>query len=243
MAFSRSFSWRKATMDWAFRLSVTTSSWSPGSGSAARPRISTGVDGPGLLQPLAVVVDEGADLAGDRARHDRVADAAACRPARARWPPGRGPCRAAPRARCRRAGFLGLALSSCRSATRRSISRSCSRFCFFLAETFTKTVVPPHSSGMSPRSESCCFTRSGWASGLSILLTATTMGTPAALAWSMASTRLGHDAVVRGHHQDDDVRDLGAAGAHQGEGLVAGRVEEDDLPRARRPRGRRRCAG
>ena len=60
-----------------------------------------------------------------------------------------------------------------------------------MAETFTKTVVPPHSSGISPRSESCCFTRSGWASGLSILFTATTIGTPAALAWSMASTVCG----------------------------------------------------
>ena len=83
--------------------------------------------------------------------------------------------------------FLALAFSSCRSATSRIISRSCSRFCRFFADTLTKTVVPPHSSGMSPRSESCCFTRSGWASGLSILLTATMMGTPAAFAWSMAS--------------------------------------------------------
>ena len=44
--------------------------------------------------------------------------------------------------------------------------------------------------------------------------------------------RLRHDAVVRGHDEDDDVGDLGAAGAHEGEGLVAGGVEEDDLPRA-----------
>ena len=38
-----------------------------------------------------------------------------------------------------------------------------------------------------------------------------------------------HDAVVGGHHQDDQVGDLGAAGAHGGEGLVTGGVEEDDL--------------
>ena len=44
--------------------------------------------------------------------------------------------------------------------------------------------------------------------------------------------RLRHDAVVGGHHQDDDVRHLGAARAHEGERLVAGGVEEDDLPRA-----------
>ena len=44
--------------------------------------------------------------------------------------------------------------------------------------------------------------------------------------------RLRHDAVVGGHHQHDDVGDLGAAGAHQREGLVARRVEEHDAPRA-----------
>jgi hypothetical protein len=42
--------------------------------------------------------------------------------------------------------------------------------------------------------------------------------------------RLRLDAVVGGHDQDDDVRDRGAARAHRGEGLVAGRVEEGDAP-------------
>ena len=55
--------------------------------------------------------------------------------------------------------------------------------------------------------------------------------------------RLGHHPVVGRHDQDDDVGDLGAAGPHGGEGLVAGRVDERD-PVAVRPRpGRRRCAG
>ena len=40
---------------------------------------------------------------------------------------------------------------------------------------------------------------------------------------------LRHDAVVCRHHQDHDVRDLGAARAHRGKGRVAGRVEECDL--------------
>ena len=40
--------------------------------------------------------------------------------------------------------------------------------------------------------------------------------------------RLRHDAVVGRHDEDDDVGDLGAAGAHHRERLVAGRVEEDD---------------
>ena len=41
--------------------------------------------------------------------------------------------------------------------------------------------------------------------------------------------RLRHHAVVRGNHDDDDVRDLGAARTHTGKGLVARRVEEDNL--------------
>ena len=45
--------------------------------------------------------------------------------------------------------------------------------------------------------------------------------------------RLRHDLVVGRDDQDDDVGDLGAAGAHGGERLVARRVEEGD--RACRP--------
>ena len=46
--------------------------------------------------------------------------------------------------------------------------------------------------------------------------------------------RLRHHAVVGGHHQDDDVGDLCAAGAHRGERGVAGRVDEGDLGAAGR---------
>ncbi len=45
--------------------------------------------------------------------------------------------------------------------------------------------------------------------------------------------RLRHDAVIRRHHQHDDVGHLRAAGAHGGERGVARRVDEGDL----RPRG------
>ena len=38
-----------------------------------------------------------------------------------------------------------------------------------------------------------------------------------------------HDAVVGGHHQDHDVGDVGAAGAHRGKRLMAGCVDEGDL--------------
>ena len=39
---------------------------------------------------------------------------------------------------------------------------------------------------------------------------------------------LGHDPVVGRHHQHDDVGDLGPAGPHGGEGLVARGVDEGD---------------
>ena len=48
-------------------------------------------------------------------------------------------------------------------------------------------VSPPQASGTSSRSDSCWSTRAESASGRSILLTATMIGTSAALAWSMAS--------------------------------------------------------
>ena len=60
-----------------------------------------------------------------------------------------------------------------------------------LADTSTNMLVPPHSSGMTPYSTSSWRTRSGFAPGLSILLTATTMGTSAAFAWLMASMVCG----------------------------------------------------
>ena len=41
---------------------------------------------------------------------------------------------------------------------------------------------------------------------------------------------LGHDAVVGGDDQDDDVGELGPAGPELGEGLVARRVDEGDRP-------------
>ena len=69
---------------------------------------------------------------------------------------------------------------------------------------------------------SCCFTRSGFAPGRSILLMATMIGTPAARTWLMASIGLRHDAVVRGDDEHGDIRHLRAAGAHGGEGRVAG---------------------
>ena len=59
------------------------------------------------------------------------------------------------------------------------------------ADVGTKMVCPPQSSGTSPWLESSRLTRSGSIPGLSILLTATMIGTLAARAWLTASTVCG----------------------------------------------------
>ena len=72
-------------------------------------------------------------------------------------------------------------------ALRSSISLTSNIACFkssspipVLAEIGTQIASPPHSSGRMLYSASCCLILSGFASGLSILLIATIIGTPAA---------------------------------------------------------------
>ena len=196
-----------------------------------------------LLDVVALVVDQGLDPAPGRAGHDGVADPEGAlldddgghrAPARRRgWLRGR-----------RRWPALGVGHAALRS---RPPTSSCSsrssmpKFC--RAEISTMIVSPPHCSGTRPWSESCCMTRLGSALSRSILLMATMIGTSAALGVVDGLDGLGHDAVVGGHDQDDDVGDLGAPGPHGGEGLVARGVDEgDQLAVGSRP-GRRRCAG
>ena len=90
----------------------------------------------------------------------------------------------------------------------------------------TMMVSPPHASGTSSCSASCCMTRLGSAFSRSILLMATTIGHLGGLGVVDGLDRLGHDAVVGGDHEHDDVGRLGAAGAHGGERLVARGVDE-----------------
>ena len=59
------------------------------------------------------------------------------------------------------------------------------------ADTATSGTSPPYSSTMTPASDSSVLTRSGLASGLSILLRAMMIGTLAARAWSIASSVWG----------------------------------------------------
>src|SRR5574340_954532 len=85
------------------------------------------------------------------------------------------------------AGTSAKALRSRISAWRRIFSSNSLMPSRCLADTSAKRTSPPHSSETTPAWDNSRFTRSGLALGLSILLTATTRGTPAALAWLMAS--------------------------------------------------------
>ncbi len=99
---------------------------------------------------------------------------------------------------------------------------------FFVAETSMSSTSPPIFSTTISCCSSSWRTRSGLASGLSILLIATMIGALAALGVADRLDRLLLDAVIGGDHQHDDVGDVGAARAHRGKGLVARRVDEGD---------------
>ena len=89
------------------------------------------------------------------------------------------------------ARWSGLACKSITSAVNKIISNNSSMFCPNLAEMLTKMVSPPYSSGINSYCINWLITFSGFAPGLSILLTATMIGVPAALAWLIASIVCG----------------------------------------------------
>ena len=97
-----------------------------------------------------------------------------------------------------------------------------------LADTGTNGESPPNSSGTTCSATSSCLTRSVLASGLSILLIATTIGTPAAFACWIASLVCGITPSSAATTRITMSVALRAAGTHRGERLVARGVEEGD---------------
>ncbi len=225
---------RASTIERASFSSATTRRMSPASGTSARPRTTTAVDGPALVTRLPLGALERPDLAVGLADDDDVADLERARSGRSRWPPGPGPCPARPRRSSRPPARFGLALSSWRSATSRIMSIRSSSPRRALAETWTSGVSPPYSSTMTLASDSSVLTRSGLASGLSILLRAMMIGTLAARAWAIASRVWGITPSSAATTTTAMSVTRAPAGAHRGEGLVTRRVEEDDPPAVRR---------
>ncbi len=178
---SRSFILRYCAMPFALSRSLTTRKVSPASGIASRPRISTGVDGPAIsiarprssniariLPKVLPTMNESPDF---KVPFCTSTDATAPRP-RSSLASTTVPTADRP----------GVAFRLATSAVRVMFSSSRSRFMRFFADTSTKIVSPPQTSGTTPRSPSCFITRAASASGLSILLTATMIGTFAAFA-------------------------------------------------------------
>ena len=170
-------------------FSVTTRI-SPAFGTSLSPRISTGVEGPASFTFLP--------LSSIMARTlPELAPAAIKSPTR-RVPfctrmVATGPFPLSSSASITRplALLFGFAFNSPTSAVRRIISRRLSMPSPVCADTGAKMVLPPQSSGISSYSDNSCFTLSIFALGLSILLMATMISTPAAFAWLIASTVCG----------------------------------------------------
>ncbi len=126
------------------------------------------------------------------------------------------------------ASVSGLALSSWISASVTSVSSRSSRFCLVLAETSTNSVSPPQSAGREALLRELAAHAVGVGAVLVDLVDRDHDRHAGGLGVVDRLDGLRHHAVVGGHDDHRDVGDLGAAGAHGREGLVAGGVEEGD---------------
>ncbi|MNC39835.1 hypothetical protein D3C75_885140 [compost metagenome] len=177
---------RLSAISRALRSSSKARNMSPACGTSVRPVISTGVEGPASFRrlSLSLTIARTRPKVLPAIKESPTLRVPFCTSTRATGPL---PLSSSASITVPLARLLGLAFSSWTSATRRIISSRFSRPMRCLAEMLAKMVSPPHSSDTSSNSISSCLIRSGLASGLSILLTATIIGTLAALAWAMAS--------------------------------------------------------
>ena len=88
--------------------------------------------------------------------------------------------------------------------------------------------LPPHSSGTSSSSASCCFTRSGFALALSILFNRHNDRNPGGFCMRDRFPGLRHHAVVCCHDQDHNIRTLRTPGTHGCKGRMTGSIEKSD---------------
>ena len=181
---------RCSTSSRASLSSDTALKMSPPTGTSSRPVISTGTLGPASFtrRPLSSIIDRTRPTLVPATMISPVCRVPFCTSTVAMGPM---PLSSLASTTVPLAARSGLAFSSIMSAVRIIISSRSSMPCLVWAETGMQGVSPPHSSGTSSYSVSCSFTRSGLAPSLSILLMATMMDTPAALAWLMASTVWG----------------------------------------------------
>ena len=224
---SRNLPWRNSAISRALRSSPSTITSSPASGTSDRPWISTGIAGPALVTALpfsSVIARTRPNTAPASTMSPRFSvPECTSTVATGPLPLSRRDSMTMPRA----GAFFG-AFSSSTSACSRIASSSSSMPAPVFADTGMNCASPPYSSGITLSATSSCLTRSRFASGLSILLIATTIGTLPAFACAIASFVCGITPSSAATTRIDDVGDLRAARAHRRERLVARRVEERD---------------
>ena len=165
------------------------------------------VSGPRLLYLLAAVVVQRAHLAGGVARDDRVADTQ--RPA-VHEDRGHGPAPHVEAGLDDDARGVGAGVRTeveLRVRHEQDLLEQVGevRLCF--ADTSENWVVPPPVLGLQALGGELALTRSALASAMSILLTATTIGTSRPRVRDRL-LRLRHDPVVGRHDEHGDVRHL-----------------------------------
>ena len=212
----------------AVRSFSTTRTNSPASGTPSKPSTSTGSPGLRLRDALAAVVVHRADAAPVGAGDERVADAQ-----RAALDEHRDD-RAAARVELGLdddAGRLGVGVGLELLEVGDDLDRLeqvVEALLGLRRDVDELRVAAPLRRAAGRAAASSVRDAVGSAPSLSILLTATTIGTSAALAWSIASSVCGFTPSSAATTITAMSVDLGAAGAHGGERLVARGVEERD---------------
>ncbi len=178
----RSRACRRSAIWRATRSSGTTRKLSPASGTLVNPSTCTGRAGPASAT--------GSPCSSSIARTRPKASPATTESPTRRVPRWTRTVATGPRPRSRRPSIatpwastsVGARMSSAASAVRMTASSNPSMLVRLRADTSTNMASPPYSSATNPYSVSCPRTFCGSAPSLSILLTATTMGTSAAWA-------------------------------------------------------------
>ena len=128
----------------------------------------------------------------------------------------------------------GLALRSSNSACSAINSSSLSRLIFCVAETSTSSVSPPSDFDLNFILQQLAAHPFGLGVRLVDLVDRDDHRHMRGARMGDRLDRLRHDAVIGRDDEHDDIRHLGAAGAHRREGGVAGRIDEGHRQAVRR---------
>ncbi len=188
--FSLILASRVSANSFALRSFSTTNTSSPAFGTPDRPSTTAGIEGPADL----TLLDDSSYIARTRPNWVPASSNCPCfnKPdCTSTVATGPRPLSSVASTTIPLAFPLSTASSSRISACSRIASSKASTPSPVIAETLTKIFSPPHSSGITSSAARSFFTLSGSAFSLSILLTAMTIGTPAARACSTASLVCG----------------------------------------------------